>query len=221
MHSWRLYKSWDTKMKITKFLHSCLLIENEGITILIDPGSYTYQENVFPLSMIGKIDYIAITHEHSDHMDISFLKELIHKYPMAKIIANQSINMTLIEKGIVTETEIGQFIKTTPLPHEKMLSLLPPANWGFTIFDDLLHPGDSLQFLSSPRILALPVQAPWEIMVQAAEKGLSAKPKVIIPIHDYHWNNNARLGFYQMLTSYFAQYDIQFLHPETGVVMYV
>ena len=63
-------------MKITKFLHSCLLVENQGTTILTDPGFYTYRENILPLDKITRIDYIAITHEHEDHLYIPFLKRI-------------------------------------------------------------------------------------------------------------------------------------------------
>ncbi|MGH2645049.1 MAG: MBL fold metallo-hydrolase [Chitinophagaceae bacterium] len=208
-------------MKITKYLHSCLLVENQGIQILIDPGNYTYQENAFPTKTIGKIDYIAITHEHQDHMDPTFLKELALAHPEAKIMANDVIKTILLKDNLIVDTTTNQFIKAVTLRHEKMLNFPLPVNWGLTIFDELFHPGDSLQFNTSPRILALPVQAPWGSMVQAAERALIAKPKIIIPIHDYHWNVSARQAFYQMLTSYFTQYNIQFLQPETGKTLEV
>jgi len=208
-------------MKITKYLHSCLLVENQGIKILVDPGNYTYQENAFPKDAVEKLDYITITHEHQDHMDIMFLKELVVRYPEAKIIANDAIKTILTKENIIVDTQTNQFIKEIPLTHEKMLNFSIPINWGLTIFEELFHPGDSLKFNTSPRILALPVQAPWGSMVQAAERALVAKPKIIVPIHDYHWNISARAAFYQMLTSYFIQYNIKFLQPETGKTMEV
>lgn len=203
-------------MKITKYLHSCLLIERNNTTILVDPGNYTYQEKVFPFEKIETIDYITITHEHQDHMDMNFLKEALQRYPKMQIIANESIKNILLKENIVTNTASNQFVTFTPLKHEKVLNYPLPINWGITLFDEFLHPGDSLQFMASPRILALPVQAPWGSMVQAAEQALVVKPQTIIPIHDYHWKDDARKAFYQWLTAYFQQHNITFISAETG-----
>ena len=204
-------------MKITKYLHSCLLIQNAKTTVLIDPGNYTFQEQVFPFDTIPTIDYIAITHEHQDHMDPDFIKALVEKYPHVRIIANEVIKELLVKNALVVESTASNPLSTTLLHHEEMLDFPLPINWGITVFDALFHPGDSLQFTSSPKILALPIQAPWGSMVHAARQGLAAKPQYILPIHDYHWKDDARLTFYQWLTSYFAQHNITFLQPETGI----
>ena len=50
-------------MKITKFGHSCLLVEENGVRILFDPGSYSTAQND-----VKNIDVVLITHEHSDHV---------------------------------------------------------------------------------------------------------------------------------------------------------
>ncbi|HUD44075.1 MAG TPA: MBL fold metallo-hydrolase [Patescibacteria group bacterium] len=203
-------------MKVTKYLHSCLLVEDQNTTILLDPGNYTYQEKVFPYNQIAKIDYIAITHEHRDHMDIEFLKELLTHYPHAQIIGNESINTTLIKENMLVQTVGNNFINLIPLHHEKVLNFPLPINCGITLFNELLHPGDSLQFLRSPRVLALPIVAPWGSLVKAAEQALLVEPKVVIPIHDWHLKDEARHAFYQWLVTYFMQHNITFLQPETG-----
>lgn len=56
-------------MKVTKFGHCCLLIEEEGLRILTDPGSYSTRQND-----VQNIDVILITHEHPDHLHIESLK---------------------------------------------------------------------------------------------------------------------------------------------------
>jgi L-ascorbate metabolism protein UlaG (beta-lactamase superfamily) len=50
-------------MKITKYGHCCLLIEERGIRILTDPGAFT--ANIH--SSLTGIDVILYTHEHADH----------------------------------------------------------------------------------------------------------------------------------------------------------
>ena len=53
-------------------------------------------------------------------------------------------------------------------------------------------------------------------MTHAAEHALTAQPGYILPIHDYHWKDEARRAFYQWLTSYFLSHNIKLLQPETG-----
>ena len=61
-------------MKITKFGHCCLLIEENGVRILTDPGTYSTQQ-----SEVKNIDFVLITHEHADHFHIDSLKALFLK----------------------------------------------------------------------------------------------------------------------------------------------
>ncbi|SRR5258706_9685594 len=205
-------------MKITKYLHSCLLIEEQGEVVLLDPGVYTYQEKVFPLNSLKKLDSIGITHEHQDHMDINFIKDILSKFPKVSIFSNKSIKTILAKEKINVITTNNDIFSLQDLPHEKLLSSFPPAppNLGITLFNKLLHVGDSLKFSKAPEILALPIQAPWGSLVDAAERGAMAKPKYIIPIHDYHWKDDARRQFYKWLISFYQPQGITFLPVESG-----
>ncbi len=98
-------------MRITKFVHSCLLIEDQNQTFLIDPGNYTKNSGLFNLNSIAKIDFILITHEHADHMDIDLIKTILKKFPDLKIIANESSKILLDKAGITSEDSIPSFIE--------------------------------------------------------------------------------------------------------------
>jgi L-ascorbate metabolism protein UlaG (beta-lactamase superfamily) len=87
----------------------------------------------------------------------------------------------------------------------------------FNIGNIFSDPGDSFSFKSTKKILALPVQAPWGSLTQAVELAVSLKPEVIIPIHDWHWNEIARNAFYKRLEDYFKNEGINFISPQTGV----
>ncbi len=71
-------------MKITKFGHCCLLIEEKGVRILTDPGTYSTQQ-----SEVKNIDFVLITHEHADHFHVDSLKALLKNNPQAKVIPNK------------------------------------------------------------------------------------------------------------------------------------
>ncbi|HXS14668.1 MAG TPA: MBL fold metallo-hydrolase [Candidatus Saccharimonadales bacterium] len=204
-------------MKITKYLHSCLLIEEEGKVILVDPGNYSYDGKVLDINRLNQLDAIVITHEHADHMDIRWLKEILQKFPNAPIFTTQSAKNILGQEGITNvKTEGNEFISLQPVPHEKIWFGTPAQNVLATLFGKFATPGDSHTFTTNAEVLALPITAPWGSTTRAVEIALELKPKVVIPIHDWHWKDEARKGFYARLKEYFAQNDIDFKAVETG-----
>lgn len=208
-------------MKITKYLHSCLLIEDQGKTILMDPGMYTVQDKALSANDLKSLDYLLITHEHFDHMDVNFIKEIFTKFPQIKVISNSSVKGILGKEGVSVETSGDEIVKIdTDAPHERIWGMTKEQmcqNIRITVFNRLTHPGDSLSFESTAEILALPVQAPWGSLTQAANLGTKLKPKVIIPIHDWHWKDDVRKQFYGRLEQYFGEMDIKFIPLETGI----
>lgn len=203
-------------MKITKYLHSCLLIEEENMTLLTDPGQFTYESKVLDLKKLDKLDYILITHEHSDHMHIPFIKDLINYFPNVNIISNDSVVSILKENGINAKTDAPEFIQTDSVPHEDVVVSVPPENTQFTIFNKLTHPGDSHHVRKTAVILCLPIQAPWGSFANALKLAEELNPKFIIPIHDWHWKDEIRKGMYLRANEYLKLSDIDFRIIETG-----
>lgn len=205
-------------MKISKHLHSCLLIEDHGKTVLIDPGNYSVEGGALTLEQLTKLDAICITHEHMDHMYVPFIKQLVEKFPNVQIFGTNSIVSILNKENITASSEGNEFVKLAPVPHEKIFMGPSPENNMVTLFDKIATPGDSLTFEHSPEVLALPITAPWGDTTWATETALKVKPKVIIPIHDWHLRDEARKGMYGWLEQFFAKHNIRFLKPETGQV---
>ena len=204
-------------MKISKHIHSCLLIEEKDKVILIDPGNYTDQEKALDVDSLKQLNYLLITHEHTDHMYIPLIKQLVEKFAGVEIISNDSVKNILIKEGIRISTNGNKFIEIHDTPHEKLPFSLPtPPNSLFTIFDKLTHPGDSLSFDKTTSALALPIQAPWTSLTASIEKAVELKPKVIIPIHDWHWKDSVRKNFYERAKDYLKQFNIEFKGLETG-----
>lgn len=198
-------------MHITKHVHSCLLVEDEGKTVLIDPGEYTAEENALDLDSINQLDYLLITHEHPDHCYVPLIKEIKAKFPNVKMISNASVAEILEKEGLEVNNEGDDFISLKLVSHEYVFgNTTMPQNCLFTINKKLTHPGDSLSFDETAEILALPVQAPWGTITQAAQLAAKLKPKIVIPIHDWHWNQKAREGLYKRLEDYFKGLGIKF-----------
>lgn len=209
-------------MKISKYVHSCLLVEDNGKTVLIDPGEYSYSAKALDIGSVDQLDAIVITHEHPDHFHLPFVKEVLDKFPSVQIYTNDSIVEILKKENIEARTSGDEIVQLTQAPHEHVFGVPQmPQNILTKVFGKLTHPGDSEQYSLETEALALPVQAPWTSVTKAVERAVQLKPKVIIPIHDWHWNDQAREGLYTRFAKYFADNGIDFKPLKTGEVVEV
>jgi L-ascorbate metabolism protein UlaG (beta-lactamase superfamily) len=201
-------------MKITKLGHSCLLVEMPepvNRTILFDPGAWSKVD----VDSLQYLDDIVITHEHADHCDVSLIQSLVKKFPNVRV----KTPATLVPKleGISTETEAVEGIEIFGAPHEGHGPFIqPPENIGVHYLGVLTNPGDCHNFLESKDILALPITAPWGSVDRAVQLSLQLKPKHILPIHDWHWHDQARTEMYDRLELLFKDNDITFHKLEHG-----
>ena len=62
-------------VRLTKFGHSCVRIEDDGAVLVIDPGGLSEPESV------DGVDAVLITHEHFDHLDVGKLADALAKRP--------------------------------------------------------------------------------------------------------------------------------------------
>lgn len=205
-------------MKISKYLHSCLVVEDQGKTILVDPGNYSVEDGALTIEQFSTLDAICLTHEHQDHMYLPFVKQLVARFPNVQIFGTTSIKKRLEQEGITASAEGNEFVTLTPVPHEKIFIVAAPENVMITLFERFATPGDSLSFKHAPEILALPIQAPWGHATWAADIALKVKPKTIIPIHDWHWKDEVRKSMYERLENFFEPHGIRFLKPDTDQV---
>lgn len=176
-------------MRITKFGHNCLLIEEGKLRVLTDPGSW----NETPSA--ENLDCILITHEHGDHFDIPQLKEVLHKNPDARVISHESVGKILKEASIAheliesgEEIEIqGVSIKSFGTKHACFYGDVPKIqNTGYLIANRLFVTGDALHDIPDEQveILALPCGGPWMRMSEAIDYAKRLNPKFAIPVHD-------------------------------------
>ena len=83
-------------MKITKYGQSAILIEEyKGKRILIDPGTYMFDQ-INPEDL-GKIDIILITHTHSDHCVPEKIQTIIDNNPAIFVLSNEEVDK-IVEK---------------------------------------------------------------------------------------------------------------------------
>lgn len=203
-------------MKITKFVHACLLVETPERVALFDPG--TMSEGALDIGRIERLDDIFITHEHADHMSLDLIKRLVAKFPDVRITSTSSVVKQLDEAGIAASDQPPEGAAFFEAPHESMAPLIPtpPEEVGVHYLATLTHPGDSHSFKETKPILALPVAAPWGSSAAAIRLALALQPKHILPIHDWHWHEQARQLMYGRFEKVFGERGITFHKLETG-----
>jgi L-ascorbate metabolism protein UlaG (beta-lactamase superfamily) len=181
-------------MKITKYPQSCVLINHKNKNILIDPGSFVYQQTSFKPEDWVKIDILLFTHEHFDHLDIDALK-IILKNNTPVILTNSSVHFILKSNGIdskilLPDEEIvieeilikGVKSKHGPLPDGRPA----PDVIGFLIDTKAYHPGDSVYLNQKPYadVVFVPICGTVVMNpVEAAKFVDEIKCKIAIPIH--------------------------------------
>jgi len=176
-------------MKITKFGHCCLLIEERGLRILTDPGTYTKQQN-----HVTDIDVVLISHEHGDHFHVDSVKEIIKNNPNTKIITNSAVAKLLTAQGIesivVGDGEVHQVGEVLFSGHGTKHAIVykemgQVENTAYFIGPRLYYPGDAFYDPKKPvEILALPVAGPWVKISEAIDYALTIGPKIAFPVHD-------------------------------------
>jgi L-ascorbate metabolism protein UlaG (beta-lactamase superfamily) len=177
-------------MKITRFFQSCLLIEEEGVRILIDPSGQEKERD------FGKLDAVLYTHEHPDHFDADMAQAFVEQ-GVAPVYANASTakqikaSKTVVKDG--QEFDIaGLKIKAIGLPHCLMVDGSEgPQNTGYLINKKIFHPGDGKE-LTGLKVdtLAVPISGPDISLKDAYAFAKQVAAKQVIPIHyDYLGGN--------------------------------
>lgn len=204
-------------MRITKFVHSCLLVETPERVALFDPGSMS--QAALDIGRLARLDDIFITHEHGDHFSPELVKQLVAKFPDVRITTTSPVVRQLAEQGITASNTPPEGVVFFDSPHESVAPLFgqPPEEIGVHYLGKLSDPGDSHSFHETKAILALPVTAPWGSAIRAMNLALELKPQHVLPIHDWHWRDEARLGTYEQFERILGEQGITFHKLETGV----
>lgn len=184
-------------MKATRYFQSCLLIEDKGARILIDPSGQEKDR----LSEFGKLDAVFYTHEHGDHFDAGMAQDFVEQ-GVAPVYANAS-TAKLIEAS-KTEVKDGQEydinglkVKAIELPHCLMVDgSTSVQNTGYLVDGKLFHPGDGAELEGlSVDTLAVPISGPDISLKDAYAFTVQVKAKQVIPIHyDFLGGNPDYLG---------------------------
>jgi len=207
-------------MKIYKYFHSCLLLDDGRTRILFDPGNLSFIGGRLKPKIFKKIDAIFITHSHPDHADIGALKTII-SINNPRIISNLGVKEILSKEDISCEIieddgfKVGNFlVKPVAATHEENLLKKPSNNIAYVVDDIFLNPGDSLDenlYSVKPKVLALPIFGSWGKSAEFGEFAKNVKPEVVIPIHDGMVIDSSLEDQYKQWDKYLSREGIRFV----------
>ena len=94
-------------LSLTKFSHSCVLLEQPERVILFDPGDFSWSEGLIKnkLDSLERLDYLILTHVHPDHCFSEAIKQIKLKFPDVKIITTNEAKQELSLEGIEASDE--------------------------------------------------------------------------------------------------------------------
>jgi L-ascorbate metabolism protein UlaG (beta-lactamase superfamily) len=181
-------------MRLTKLGHSCVRLEKDGATLVIDPGIWSG-----PDAMAGA-NAILITHEHADHIDADRVRAALRGDPGLHLWTNAALAGQLADLGSQvhavahgdTFTAAGFDVHVYGQDHARIHRDIPlVANTGFAVDGEVFHPGDALT-VPEDRLptLLLPVNAPWLKVSEMIDYAREVAPARGYAIHDGLLNAN-------------------------------
>ena len=206
-------------MRITKYEHACVVLEEQGKKLVIDPGGFT--------SSFGAPDNIAavvVTHEHADHFDPGHLQKILGSNPEVRMFMPadaakhfQKPNVTVVKDG--DEHSVGPFVlHFTGERHAVIHPDWPyPQNIGVRVGDAFYYAGDSFTLPDKPaEVLAVPSSAPWMKISEAMDYVTAAKPKRCFATHNALLSEKGHATTSKWLNEICAKHGIGFTLLKPG-----
>lgn len=216
-------------MKLTKYEHACIVVEEQGQSLIIDPGSYTR-----PLGDVHNVVAVVFTHVHGDHYSAESLAAILQANPNAKVFGTNEVAAanagafpdtfegrneaykTAIKNPVVTAVLAGQTVEAGPFKleffggrHALVYKNTPQnENVGVLVNERLYYPGDSFDTPNGKpvEILALPVSGPWLKIGESLEFIEAIKPsKLCVPTHDLMLSEIGAKIYEERMTSISAE----------------
>ncbi|HWH31012.1 MAG TPA: MBL fold metallo-hydrolase [Mycobacteriales bacterium] len=172
-------------MRITRFGHSCLLVEDGEARLLLDPGVFSsgFEE-------LRGLTGVLVTHQHPDHLDRDRLPALLEANPDARLHCDEGtgrqldVPCTVVREG--DRLDLGTSVQVHGVQHAVIHPDIPRIpNVGYLVGERFFTPGDALTVPEADvEVLGLPTDAPWLKLVESVDLLRAVRPRVAFPVHD-------------------------------------
>jgi L-ascorbate metabolism protein UlaG (beta-lactamase superfamily) len=210
-------------VRVRKYGHSCLLVEERGEALLFDPGRSEFLDPLATPEAFAGVSIIALTHWHPDHADPEQIRSIVQASGATVLttpegepeLRSAGLEPMLVKPG---ELSLGAFrLQLSDAPHAPILGAAVPRNLAYLVNDRLLNVGDSfdpaLERYRGVAVLALPITAPWLTELDAAAFAERLSPSRVLPVHDGYIKDffrSRRYGtFRQVLEKRLARFETE------------
>lgn len=193
-------------MKLTKYQHACLVIEQDSTHLVIDPGEYSH-DFIIPKHVAA----IVITHNHPDHLHPALITQILEAHPKATVIGDASITAQYAAYTTIAVNP-GQTVTVGPFALEFFggqhapiaEGIATPPNHGVLVNGQLYYPGDSFVAPENTAVdvLAIPISAPWLDFARTREFLARVHPRIAFPTHDGILSEDGKQLAEQMVGGY-------------------
>lgn len=171
-------------MRLVKYTHACVRLEQDGAVLVIDPGIWSE-----PTALRGA-DAVLVTHEHVDHVDglrLAGLNVPVYAPAGAKIPDLEHVPVVPDQEF----TAAGFRVRALGGRHAVIYGGQPDcANLGYLVEGRVYHPGDSLHRPEVPvETLLVPVHGSWLKTDEAIDFVRAVAPERAYGIHDAQLND--------------------------------
>lgn len=184
-------------MDIEHLGHACLLLSQDGASLLVDPGTFSPDLDRRLRGVTGLLA-VLVTHAHPDHLDPDLVPLLerhagvggVHaEAGAADVVERAGGSPAVLQVGgahtwgpFAVDVVGGQHAVIHPdVPRIGNVGLLVRVGGTTTVF----HPGDAYDTVpAGVDVLALPLNAPWAAVRETVEFVRAVAPQVVVPVHD-------------------------------------
>ncbi|MGE5290268.1 MAG: MBL fold metallo-hydrolase [Micromonosporaceae bacterium] len=208
-------------MRLTKMGHSCVRLEKDAVTVVIDPGSLTEPEAV------RGADALLITHEHVDHLSEERIASAAKANPGLAVwtcgaVASKldGLPLRLHTVGDGDTFEIGGFAVQVHGEYHAIThpDHAPVPNVGFLVDDEVFHPGDAFTLPpKAVRTLLVPASAPWMKVPEMIDYVRAVGPQRAYSIHEGLLNEHGLSLVDGVLADLAGPRDVRRLAPGESV----
>jgi L-ascorbate metabolism protein UlaG (beta-lactamase superfamily) len=172
-------------MQITRYGHSCLLVEDGDARLLLDPGVFSSG-----FEDLRGVTAVLVTHQHPDHLDVDRLTTLLEANPDARLHCDEgSAEQLALPRTVVRDgdrLDLGTPVRVVGVQHAVIHPDIPRIpNVGYLVAERFFTPGDALTVPGADvEVLGLPTAAPWLKLREAVDLLREVQPRVAFPVHD-------------------------------------
>ncbi len=169
-------------MRLTKLPHACVRIEQDGASLVVDPGVFSAAAEA-----LRGADAVLVTHEHPDHLDAAAVRAAgvpVYAHPDV-LAALDGVPGQPVRPGDTVEAagfEVRVFGDRHAYVHEDVPDL---PNNAYLVGGRVYYSGDSWSRPDVPvETLLLPIGGPWVKLGEAIDFVRALAPQRAFPTHD-------------------------------------